>query len=137
MAFVVDASVAMGWLLRSQADDYTRAAEAALPSSGGWITCHFGMEILRGLRSHERRHLLTVREVDEAISHLLDFPLQQDVDDALEHMPTTVVLARREGLRVADAGYLELALRLEVPLATRDKALARAAERSRVPIFAP
>ena len=137
MAFVVDASVAMGWLLRSQADQYTGAVEGALPNSPGWIPYHFGIEILRSLRSQERRNLLTAREVDEAISHLLDFPLQQDADDTLEHIPTILALARREGLRVGDAGYLELALRLDLPLATRDRVLARAAERSGVSIFGP
>jgi predicted nucleic acid-binding protein len=40
-------------------------------------------------------------------------------------------------LRVADAGYLELALRMDLPLATRDRVLARAAERSGVSIFGP
>ena len=135
MAFVVDASVAMGWLLHSQADRYTSTAEAALINSPGWIPCHFGIEILRSLRSQERRNLLPAQAVDEAISRLLDFPLQQDADDALEHIPTIVALARREGLRVGDAGYLELAMRLDLPLATRDRALARAAERSGVSVF--
>jgi predicted nucleic acid-binding protein len=137
MAFVVDASVAMGWLLRSQADQYTSVAEGALLNSPAWIPYHFGIEILRSLRSQERRNLLTSREVDEAISRLLDFPLQQDADGLLEHTPTIVALARREGLRVADAGYLELALRLELPLATRDAALARAVERSGASLFSP
>lgn len=135
MDFVVDASVAMGWLLRSQANSYTGVAEAALLESYGWVPCHFGIEILRSLRSQERRGLLSAREVDDAVSRLSDFPLRQDADDALGHMPTIVALARRERLRIADAVYLELALRLKLPLATRDAALARAAERSGATLF--
>ena len=38
-------------------------------------------------------------------------------------------------LRVADAAYLELALRLGVRLATRDASLARAAREAGVPLF--
>jgi predicted nucleic acid-binding protein len=43
--------------------------------------------------------------------------------------------ARRYGLNTYDATYLELALRLGVPLATRDATLARAAKEAGVPLF--
>lgn len=44
-----------------------------------------------------------------------------------EHLLDTVLLADRHGLTVYDAAYLQLAIHLEAELATRDKALARAA----------
>ena len=45
------------------------------------------------------------------------------------------LLADRHGLTTYDAAYLELALRLGVPLATLDQDLARAAREAGVPLF--
>jgi predicted nucleic acid-binding protein len=39
-----------------------------------------------------------------------------------------LLLARRHGLTVYDSGYLELAMRKALPLATLDRTLAKAAE---------
>jgi hypothetical protein len=44
-------------------------------------------------------------------------------------LDATFKLARREGLAAYDAAYLELALRLNLPLATLDSRLAEAASR--------
>jgi predicted nucleic acid-binding protein len=45
-------------------------------------------------------------------------------------LPEILALARRERLTTYDAAYLELAMRLGVPLATRDQPLRRAAART-------
>ena len=137
MALVIDASVAMGWLLPSQADALTIAAETTLEEDLGWISNHFVLEVARTLRNRERRNLLTPQAVDEALARLRDMPLQQDIDDALTHVSDTAALARQHGLRIADAGYLELALRIDLPLATRDRKLAMAAANAGARLFAP
>ncbi len=56
------------------------------------------------------------------------------VDEATDRnaLSSTLLLARQEGLASYDAAYLELALRLELPLATLDTRLAEAATRSGV-----
>jgi predicted nucleic acid-binding protein len=46
-----------------------------------------------------------------------------------------VALARRHILRIADAAYLELALRAALPLATRDVALVQAAQTAGAALF--
>jgi predicted nucleic acid-binding protein len=48
---------------------------------------------------------------------------------------TVVDLARRQSLRIADAAFLELAMRMNLPLATQDIALARAATRTGISLF--
>ena len=47
----------------------------------------------------------------------------------------TAQLAKAHNLTAYDATYLELALRLAMPLATSDAALIRAAEREGVSVF--
>jgi predicted nucleic acid-binding protein len=135
MDFVVDASVAMGWLVRSQATPLTAAARSALADNVGWIPIHFVIEIVRSLRGLERRRVIASEIVDRALERLGTLPLRQDTTNALDLAPTIVMLARRHTLRVADAAYLELALRLQMPLATRDRALARAAESAGATLF--
>ena len=135
MDFVVDASIAMGWLLQSQANSVTVAAENALDRNIGWVPSYFGIEVARTLRSHERRGLISAEMVEKAIARLRDLPLKQDADETLNRLATIVALARLHTLRVADSAYLELGLRLGVPLATRDASLVRAAKEAGVPLF--
>jgi predicted nucleic acid-binding protein len=137
MDFVLDGSVAMGWLLQSQASRLTIAAEEALVSGGGWVPDHFGIEVTRILRNHERRGLLTPSVLEEALAHLLRLPLKPDPERMLHRLAEVVRLARRHELRVAAAAYLELALRLNLPLATRNDTLARATVRAQAKLFTP
>jgi len=134
--FVLDASVAMGWLLRSQATPLTMAARNALADNTGWIPQHFGIEVLRSLRGQERRGLMTSAMVDDALAHLGELPMRQDLIETLEVLAPILVLARRHRLRVSDAAYLELALRTGLPLATRNAALAAAARAAGANVFA-
>jgi predicted nucleic acid-binding protein len=96
---------------------------------------HFAIEVSRTLRSQERRKLLTDGMVEEALRRLADIPLQQDPDDALEHIAEIVTLARTHDMRVADAAYVELSLRTGFALATRDNALAVAATKAGAELF--
>ena len=127
MAVVVDASVAMGWLLRSQSGRLSDAVEKLIISDGGWVPAHFGLEIARTLRRFERHGELTSDAVDQAFAELSKLHLTQDSPGSFGNIHTAVLLARKHALRVADAAYLELAIRLDLPLATRDRKLATAA----------
>ena len=135
MAFVVDASIALGWLLQSQGTSQTAAAERALAREEAWVPSHFGVEVTRALRRHERRSLISAEFVDQALAHLRRLPLKQEMIEVLDRMPPVIALARRYELRIADAAYLDLAQRLSLPLATRDASLARAAEHAGVALF--
>jgi predicted nucleic acid-binding protein len=135
MAVVVDASVAMGWLLRSQASTLSDAVEETIIADGGWVPAHFAIEIARTLRRFERRGELTPDVVDRSLAQLRELPLRQDTIPGFSNLQAPVTLARQHLLRVADAAYLELALRLKLPLATRDRKLATAAATAGAELF--
>ena len=135
MAIVVDASVAMGWIVPSQATLLAESALTAVTEDTGWVPAYFGIEMARGLRTRERRSLLTSERVDAALHTLRALPLRQDGAAALDLVETIVALARAQSVRTADAGYLELALRMNLPLATQDAALIRAAMRTGATLF--
>lgn len=137
MAVVVDASVAMGWLLRSQASALSRHVQEAVTADGGFVPAHFGLEVARTLRRFERHSQLSPDAVDGALARLRELPLTQDAVTGFGNIQVAVALARRHLLRIADASYLELALRLQMPLATRDEKLAIAATSAGARLFKP
>lgn len=132
MAVVIDASVAMGWFVASQATPISRAALVAVNRESGVVPAHFGIEMARALRNRERRRLMSAEAVDGSLAELCRLRLNQDSVTTLDIIDQIVELARAQQLRVADAVYLELALRLKVPLATADAALARSAAQAGV-----
>jgi predicted nucleic acid-binding protein len=135
MAQVIDASVAIAWCAPSQATALTRAALKAVMDQGGCIPSPFWFEVIYGLAALERRQLMTGAEVEAFLVDLSEMALTLDQGLELAEMIALRELAGRHGLNIYDAAYLELALRLRLPLATRDSSLARAATAAGVPLF--
>ena len=135
MVLVVDASVAIGWLVPAQSTAMTRAVLAQVRDEGGLVPAHFGIEVLRGMRRLERRELISSDKVDRVLASMSRMRLRQDARRSVETLGAIISLARRLSLKVDDAGYLELAQRSNLPLATRDAALAEAGRRYSVALF--
>lgn len=83
----------------------------------------FRLEMANAMLLGQRQALPVVRARMRALAELEIEISQVPSDEILECLG----LAARHGLTVYDAAYLQLALHLEAELATRDKALARAA----------
>ncbi len=135
MVLVLDASVAIGWVAETQATPLSELALVAVNRESGLVPAHFGIEIARALRNRERRNLMTADAVDSSLSQIRALQLRHDSANPLDVVERAVVLARRHRLRVADAAYLELALRTGLPLATQDSALSRASIAAGVKLF--
>jgi predicted nucleic acid-binding protein len=131
--YVIDASVALSWVLRDEtnakADEIRKVIEAGVQA---WIPCHWRLEIANALLMAERRQRITPEEASEAL-HLMDeLPLEEDARTAEQASGETLRLAREHGLTIYDAAYLELSKRQGAVLATFDDALIRAAKREKV-----
>jgi predicted nucleic acid-binding protein len=125
---VVDASVALAWIL----PDERPAALAALQrirDDEGLAPALWWYEMRNGLVVNERRGRLSLEETERALRDLssLTIAIDRSPDEA-----AVMALARRHRLTVYDAAYLELAMRRNLPLATLDAQLARAAQAERV-----
>lgn len=126
--FVVDASVVGCWSLPDE--DHPEADRLLVAASRGVLAApfHFPAEIGNLILTSERRRRITpeqARSARQAIAALLF-----DIDRGGFHTVWSAAypLAVRHGLTTYDALYLELALRLNLPLATFDRDLCRAAE---------
>jgi predicted nucleic acid-binding protein len=129
MPFVLDCSVTMAWFFEDEVDaralallDRATAGEAVVPAI--WLG-----EVANAFLTAERKRRMTRGKVDEDVALLARVPVIVEPASAAPH--ALIALARRHQLSSYDSSYLELALRLKLPLATRDQRLnaaARAAE---------
>lgn len=134
---VVDASVAVAWVHPGQS---TRETEALLEQVGRGtklvVPALWPVEVANALLVLERRGKLAADERSEALSALL--ALDCEVDPGMASLALTQLsqLATELKLSVYDAAYLELALRLKLPLACKDGPLRDAARRRRIRVVA-
>lgn len=123
--WVVDASMALSWCFEDETTDATEAVLERLLREGGIVPAHWPLEVANGLRSAERRGRLDERKLAAArdvFEHLPIDVIPMDLDSALD----VIDFARRTGLTVYDAAYVDLALSRGIGLATADRRLADA-----------
>jgi predicted nucleic acid-binding protein len=135
VAQVIDASVAVAWCATTQASPLTDAAFELAVEQGGHVPAQFWFEVLHGLARLERNRAVERVTVDTFVEKLAVLALRIDGAYSSADMLRLHRTARRYVLNIYDAAYLELALRLGLPLATRDASLARAAKAAGVPLF--
>ena len=127
---VVDASVSAAWFLADEADEFTDAILQATVRGDVWVPALWMLEIGNLLLVAQRRRRIDDEGRRELVACAAGLRLRVDREPVA--MTDLDALAHRYGLSAYDAAYLELALRRELPLATRDAALMRAAQASGV-----
>jgi len=132
---IADASVAIAWAIETQATPLTRASLVYAIEHGFTAPHHFPIEIANGLLRAERMNRAGRNDIDQFMLDFSKLKLQLDQPADSGRLSAIVTLGRRYMLSGYDAAYLELALRLGLPLATRDKALAQAAEKAGATLF--
>lgn len=125
MPFVLDNSVVSGWYLENQASAYTDAIAAQLQDDRGAVPAVWELEFANVLRSACLRRKMNARHAQAIVEQIGLLPI--DVDRHPVPRSELLALALRFSLSSYDAAYLELALRLQIPVATQDDALRAAA----------
>jgi len=80
----------------------------------------------------ERRKRISPARVDAVHRYLSALPIAIDTETNVRAWGAIKALARRHKLTLYDAAYLELGIRLSLPLASFDGALSRAASAEKV-----
>jgi predicted nucleic acid-binding protein len=127
MSLVLDSSVALAWCFEDERSDATDDLLRQVAASGASAPALWPLEVLNGLAMGERRGRLDAAQRQVLGSFLRDLPVSIDDLTVAQAWEPTAALAARFQLTVYDAAYLELAQRLALPLATRDRALRSAA----------
>jgi predicted nucleic acid-binding protein len=126
--FVVDASVALSWCFLDEATPTTKklletAATAQIAVPAWWY-----LEITNALYFAERKGRIEPTKIAEFIALLESFSIDVDNDGPLRAFSHLLPLCRKHQLTSYDAAYLDVALRLDLPLATLDEPLRQAAK---------
>ena len=138
MSFVLDASVAMLWLVPQTnlaGVDYAAVTLKALKESQAVVPSLFALEAANVVAKVESKGVVTEADSQRFFALIGRLNLVTDQATATHVLGDTLNLVRRYKLSAYDAAYLELAQRTGLPLATLDVNLAKAATTAGVPIF--
>ena len=138
MNFVLDTSVTMRWCFGdgSPSDrEYARKVLDALEGTSAIVPVTWGLEVANVIARTETRGLWPKTRSEQFLEMLSHTDIKVDEDTYARALSDTLELARRHKLSAYDASYLELALRLEISLATLDENLLKAAKKAGVKKF--
>lgn len=124
--FVLDASVAIKWILPEDQEPFSAEAKMLLAQgSDGEIRFAvpdiFWAEIANVIWKSLRRGKLNAVEASAAMKELMSLEVQ--VAQTREFLPNAFDTAIESNIAVYDACYVELANRLDIPLVTADREL--------------
>lgn len=135
--FVLDGSLAAAWFFEDETNAYAESVEDALPSAAAIVPSLWLLEVANALLMGERRKRTTEAKVTQFLTLLKALPITVEETTPARAWSEVLPLARARGLSAYDAAYLEMALRLGLPLATLDKKLKAAAATLGVPLYTP
>lgn len=129
MNVVLDCSITMAWLFE---DESTELSEQLLSQLGdeciALVPALWFWEVSNVLLVAQRRKRVTRAQAVGFLEMLKALPIKIDPKAANQSHEATFELASELQLSSYDAAYLELALRRQLPIATLDKQLIRAAK---------
>jgi len=135
--FVVDNSVVMSWCFEDEGNIYADAVLESLESREAFVPTIWPLEVGNVLLVAERKKRLTQAAVVRFLALLGGLPITVEQETPERMLKEIVSLAREHGLSTYDASYLDLAMRFDLPIATLDAALVKAAKKCEVPVFDP
>lgn len=131
---VIDANVALDWLFDRNAR--AAAVKQVLDRSELIAPWLWRLEIANSILVYERRKLISSAVANQVLTLADELPIAFLGDGVVGTVTGLFHFARPYHLTAYDATYLELALRQNVGLYTRDRNLQMAARRAGVPLVA-
>ena len=132
---VLDVSLSCAWCFADEASEAAWAILSRLESAEAHVPSLWLWETGNVLVQAERRGRITAAAIRSFLGLLEALPIHIDHAGITTIWHDTLALARAHRLTSYDAAYLELALRLGLPLASRDQALQAAARSEGVPLL--
>jgi predicted nucleic acid-binding protein len=127
--FVIDASSALGWCFEDEGGPEADALIERVAAQGAAVPGLWSLEVANGLVIGERRGRIKPADSAAFVAMIEELPIAADRETGARALHETMSLARAHRLSAYDAAYLELAMRLGLPLATGDRSLRAAAAR--------
>ena len=138
MSFVLDNSVTMRWLFldgKPQQIEYADKVLAMIKQSKAIVPATWGLEVANVIARAEATSKISEAQSETFLEILNAMNIELDHETFTYAFSDTLRLSRRYRLSSYDASYLELALRLNLPLATLYEDLQKAAAKAGVEKF--
>ncbi len=135
MSFVVDTSITLAWCFEDEQTGAIMGLLDRMTDTGAVAPQLWPLEALNGLLTAERRGRVSGAVRQRLAGFLQELPIGIDDETASRTWGATAQLAEQHRLTAYDATYLELALRVGLPLATSDKPLIAAARNAGVEVL--
>jgi predicted nucleic acid-binding protein len=135
--FVVDNSVVMSWCFEEEANSYAEAVLESLEAGETFVPAVWPLEVGNVLLAAEKKNRLSQAAVVRFLELLGGLPIVVEQETPERMLKEIVSLAREHRLSTYDASYLDLAMRLDLPLSTQDTSLLKAATECKVPVYEP
>ena len=126
MSFVLDCSVAISWVFPDESTESTDQLRESLVEGRAFVPALWPAEVANVLLVATRRQRIERAEWSRIARNLGALPIVIDPVSTSRVWEEVLDIAHTHGLSAYDAMYLELAIRLQLPLATLDRALAAA-----------
>ncbi|MGE0030079.1 MAG: type II toxin-antitoxin system VapC family toxin [Steroidobacteraceae bacterium] len=131
---VLDASITLAWAYVEESGRPDAVIDHVV-ANGARVPAHWILEVTNTLIVGERRGRLKSGKWQQLLVEIAALPIEADSETSERGWDLIPALAEQFRLTCYDAAYLELAIRLDAPLATLDQDLARAAREAGVPLF--
>lgn len=135
MSLVLDGSATVAWLIPDERAVASQRVLDQVGEAGAVVPMLWRLEIGNALTLAVRRKRISRADRADALAKLSDLPIEADSETFVHAWTSTLALADRFGLTLYDACYLELAQRRNLPLATLDKDLRKAAKALDIPLL--
>jgi predicted nucleic acid-binding protein len=133
---VIDASVTLSWFFEDERSAKIDRVLDQVEESGATVPGLWRLEVANAFQMAHRRGRVSAAFRDQAIQRLEMLPIVVDLETHSRAWGKSLPLADKYTLSVYDAAYLELAIRLALPLASCDRDLCEAAKRAGVSLIA-
>jgi predicted nucleic acid-binding protein len=124
--FVLDASVTITWLFTNQSTPYSESVLSYLKEHQAFVPPLWHLEITNVVLGAERNQRLSHSQCMAFLEFLGNLNIV--TGDSISSKPSLFTFALHHKLSAYDSTYLELAIKLGLPLASLDKKICGAAE---------
>ena len=135
--FVVDNSIVMAWCFEDERNEYADSVLECLAAGEAFVHAIWPLEVGNVLLVAERKKRLSEASIIRFLNLVNNLPITVEQETPERMLKEILSLARENGLSTYDASYLDLAMRLGLPVSTKDKVLLKAAKKCQIPVFAP
>jgi predicted nucleic acid-binding protein len=132
MEYVLDSSLALSWYFEDETSPLSEKLFLAVHASVLHVPPIWKIEVCNGLLVGLNRRRLSQELFQRCLESVLKLRVAIAQPETDAELMMIIRLAQHHRLAIYDATYLELALRLGIPLATLDQRLAAAAQSEKV-----